>query len=68
LFIKNHGKLSHYSSSAKALGGVWRRLTVRFNTEGDVLVVLQASPAGAAGGAAEVTEEVNKALLCLASL
>jgi hypothetical protein len=33
-------------------------LTVRFNNEGHVMVVLQASPAGAKGGLSEVVAEV----------
>ena len=65
MFITQKSKLRHFSSEsreregAEAAGGVWRRLTVRFNNEGHVLVVLQASPAGAKGGASEVSEEVD---------
>ena len=53
------GVESREREGAEAAGGVWRRLTVRFNNEGHVLVVLQASPAGAKGGASEVSEEVD---------
>lgn len=65
LFMRSESKLGHWSSASRAgvtgatAGGVWRRLTVRCNNEGDVLVVMQASPAGAAGGAAQVAEEVS---------
>jgi hypothetical protein len=34
-------------------------LTIRFNNQNHVLVVLQASPAGAAGGRDEVVEEAR---------
>ena len=65
VFLRNESKLGHWSSSSRAevtgaaAGGVWRRLTVRCNTEGHVLVVMQASPAGASGGTAEIAEEVS---------
>lgn len=67
MFMRSESKLGHWSSASRAgvtgatAGGVWRRLTVRCNNEGHVLVVMQASPAGAAGGAAEVAEEVSHA-------
>jgi hypothetical protein len=64
MFIRQQSKLKHFNPESRvgsdAAGGVWRRLTVRFNNEGDVLVVLQASPAGATGGASEVSEEVRR--------
>lgn len=57
LFIRTQGVLTHWESESRAVAGgggavagavrggrVWRRLTVRFNSEGDVLVVTSSAP------------------------